>query len=161
MSSKRRPKTSLRDFGAAVLALMVGLCGPRGLLAQEIRSSDILGGDPLRGEILGCPGSKWPWNGQGPFVNIPAGLAASPGGLVGAALALAFVPADLIASGLSSEPQQKDVPIPTFAHAGVCAGVYLGKGLALAAGSPFWLLKQAFWDGPRRLFKRDEPPAAG
>ena len=109
-------------------------------------------------DILGCPGSNWPWAGQGPFVNIPAAIGASPSGPVGAALALAFAPADLIEAGISG--RQQDVPIPRFAHIGVCGGVYLGKGLAFIVGSPFWLLKQAFWDGPKRLFAHAPPEEA-
>src|SRR5688500_712871 len=81
-----------------------------------------------RNEVFGCPGGEWPWKGQGPVVNIPAALAASPAGLVGTALAIAFVPADLIDS---ARGRSQDEPIPRFARAGVCSGVYLGKGLAL------------------------------
>lgn len=109
------------------------------------------------GDLFGCPGSAWPWTGQGFFVNIPAGLAASPAGLVSTGLALALVPADLVEAGISKRAQ--DEPIPRFAHVGVCAGIYLGKGLAIVAGAPFWALKQAFWDGPKRLFTRKDAPA--
>jgi len=147
-----------RAVRGILASLLLGM--PFGLFAQDIRSSDVMGDDVLRGEMFGCPGSEWPWSGEGPFVNFPAALAASPGGLVGTALALAFVPADLIEAGVSSSPQPSDGKIPRFAHVGVCAGVYLGKGLGLIVGSPFWALKQAFWNGPKRLFG-DEKPGPG
>ncbi|HBL15564.1 MAG: hypothetical protein A2X36_02660 [Elusimicrobia bacterium GWA2_69_24] len=140
--SPLRPWLPIAVCAAIVLALPAG--SPR---AQEI----------AEGDLFGCPGSAWPWTGQGFFVNIPAGLAASPAGLVSTGLALALVPADLIESGLSQKNQ--DEPIPRFAHVGVCAGIYLGKGLAIVAGAPFWVLKQAFWNGPKRLFTRQAPPA--
>ena len=135
--SPLRPWLPIAVCAAIVLALPAG--SPR---AQEI----------AEGDLFGCPGSAWPWTGQGPVVNVPAALAASPAGLVSTGLALAFVPADLIEAGLSKKTS--DEPIPRFAHAGVCAGIYLGKGLSLAAGAPFWLLKQTFWDWPRRRFSR-------
>jgi len=128
------------------LAVLLLACG--GLRAEEPRP------DPF-----GCPGGKWPWEGEGPFVNVPASIAAAPGGVVGTALALAFVPADIVEAGVSDK--RRDEPIPRFAHAGVCGGVYLGKGLSYAVGAPFWLLKKAFWDWPKRLLSPDKPDREG
>ncbi len=103
-------------------------------------------------EILGCPGSAMPWEHEDGFVRFPAGVAASPAGLVGAALALAMAPADLVEYGVSRRPQEGG--IPRFAHVGLCGGVYLGEGLAAVGGAPFWLLERLLWKGPKALYER-------
>ncbi len=120
-------------------------------LAAEDNHSEV-----LRGEFLGCPGSQWPWTGQGPFVNVPAALAAGPSTLVGTGFALALMPADLIASAMGKG--QQDEAIPRFAKMGICGGVYFGKGIAYVVGAPFWGLKKAFWDGPKWLFSGRKQP---
>jgi len=125
-------------------------------LACSLRAEEKSRPDPFH-----CPGGRWPWEGEGPFVNIPASISAAPGGIVGAALALALVPADLVESGLSKDKGRQDEPLPRFAHVGVCAGVYLGKGLSYPIGAPFWLLKKAFWDWPKRWFSPDKAGQEG
>lgn len=98
-----------------------------------------------------CPGSSWPWTGQGPVVNVPARIASDPvKQIVGMALALTMVPIDLGVQAVKGKPQD-DAPIPKFAHAGLCGGVLLGKGVALAVGAPFRLIKGIFWDAPKAL----------
>ena len=106
----------------------------------------------LHAEILGCRGSAMPWEHEDVLVRFPAGVAASPAGLVGAALALAMAPADLVEAGWKRKAQEGG--IPRFAHVGLCGGVYLGEGLAAVGGAPFWLLEQALWKGPKALYER-------
>ena len=106
----------------------------------------------LHAEILGCPGSAMPWDGEDFLVRFPAGVAASPASLVGAALALAMAPADLVEAGWKRTPQEGG--IPRYAHVGLCGGVYLAEGLAAVGGAPFWLLEQALWKGPKALYER-------
>ncbi|MBI3550232.1 MAG: hypothetical protein HY078_14430 [Elusimicrobia bacterium] len=139
----------MRRARLPLAALLLAASAPRPCAALDLEKAE-----------AECPGSSWPWKRQGPLVNIPAIVASQPvKQTVGMALALTMVPIDLVAQAVRGKPQD-DAPIPKYAHIGLCGGVLLGKGVALAVGTPFWLLEGMFWTWPRALLRKDAPPPA-
>ena len=109
-------------------------------------------------EVEPAPAAPWldihTYDPDGPFVSIPAktaGMATLV--VVGGAMAVFCSPFDLVI-GLANRGGYG-------ATAQACAsqcGHAAANGTYLAIGAPFWLLKGAFWDGPRRLLRGPAPP---
>ena len=90
-----------------------------------------------------------PYEDQGPFVIVPASVVSAPlyqvGFLAGAFLCL---PASLIQDARRKEEISRDQEASMVC--GKDLGLVLGWPVYAAVGLPFFLLKQAFWDGPRK-----------
>ncbi|MBI3297778.1 MAG: hypothetical protein HYZ75_06420 [Elusimicrobia bacterium] len=92
----------------------------------------------------------FPYRGEGPFVIGPARTLAAPVYSTGFMLgALACLPISL------AQNPRAGTQGSNGREASVSCGRWLGNGLGwpvyAAAGLPFFLLKKAFWDGPRAL----------
>ncbi len=102
-----------------------------------------------RGESWQPEMPSQPYEGQGPFVTLPARIFSAPvyqtGFLAGALLCLpASLVQDARRKGEIAREQEASV---------VCGkdlGLVLGWPVYAAVGLPFFLIKQAFWDGPRK-----------
>jgi hypothetical protein len=93
----------------------------------------------------------FPYEGQGGFVMVPARVVSEPVYQVGfMAGALLCLPVSLA----QDMRRANDASGPAKQEASIVCGRSLGRGLGwpvyAAAGLPFFILKQVFWDGPRK-----------
>jgi|GEM_PF-4464122 len=140
----------------------------RGRASCLLLLAGLLGVAPAaRGEAWPPEMPEQPYQGQGPFVVGPARAISTPvyqiGFMTGALLCL---PASLV-----QDARRKGEITREREASVVCGkdlGLVLGWPVYAAVGLPFFLLKQAFWDGPRKAVAAlsggkkapAEPPAA-